>query len=372
MLHKIHRIVSWAERHVSDFSHYCYKMKKGLQWTIDAKERLKLLRGGYNGSNEEFKRIVLKYWGKYGVRPDKFWFDLYCDKKDCYDPRFIPNTMWGLVIIPYFNYMKAVKAYSDKAMLSHFLPDAKMPETVVKQISGCYYNGDGNKPISRSEAEALCRNEDHLIIKPSMGTKGQGIFFYDREAKGQKDISAIFDEMPTGFVAQRIVKQHPSLERINKSSLNTVRAISFRFKGKVHILSAQLRIGKDGARVDNVSAGGCACPIKPDGWLQEKAVNRQSKWTDSSPNGIKFKDIQVPNYAGVIDAIRHLHNQLPYFNIVGWDFSVDENNNPVLIEFNTMPGQNQIGCGEPTFGSMTDEVLEDVFIKKTLKDSFAR
>ena len=128
-----------------------------------------------------------------------------------------------------------------------------------------------------------------------------------------------------------------------------------------------MRIGGADARVDNVSAGGSACAVKPDGWLYEKSVTRKSTWTDETNNGIKLKDIRVPNYEGIKETIKRLHCLLPYFNIIGWDFAVGEDGIPVFIEFNTKPGQNQIGGREPTFGDLTDEVLDEVFIKKTMK-----
>ena len=45
-------------------------------------------------------------------------------------------------------------------------------------------------------------------------------------------------------------------------------------------------------------------------------------------------------------------------------FAVGEDGTPVMIEFNIKPGQNQIGGKEPSFGDLTDEVLEEVFIRK--------
>ena len=50
----------------------------------------------------------------------------------------------------------------------------------------------------------------------------------------------------------------------------------------------------------------------------------------------------------------------PLVRIVGWDIAVDEEGDPVFIEFNCNPGQNQMTYG-PTFGDYTDEVLEEVF-----------
>ena len=109
--------------------------------------------------------------------------------------------------------------------------------------------------------------------------------------------------------------------------------------------------------------------IKPDGWLVEKSVTRKSEWTDQHASGIKFKDIKVPSYDRILDTVKQLHPKLPYFNIIGWDFAVDEAGDPVFIEFNIMPEPNQISCG-PTFGDLSEEVFRDVFIAKTRKNIF--
>ena len=183
-------------------------------------------------------------------------------------------------------------------------------------------------------------------------------------------MSQLFDKFEANFVVQRLVRQHPDLARINKESLNTVRVMSFRFKGEVHILSTQLRMGGVGSRVDNVTAGGCACVIKPDGWLEERAVTRKSEWTDQHASGLKFKDIRVPSFDKIIQTVKMLHCQLPFFNLIGWDFAVDETGEPVVIEYNLAPEQNQIGGRAPAFGELSDEVFDEVFLKKTLKDVF--
>ena len=154
-------------------------------------------------------------------------------------------------------------------------------------------------------------------------------------------------------------------------SLNTVRVISFLFKGKVHILSAQLRMGAGDARIDNYTAGGIACSIKDDGYLEDEAITKQYTWTDHHPSGIKFNTIRVPSYDKIIKEIKQYHPMLPHFSIIGWDFAVDNNGNPVLVEFNVTPAQNEIGSKCPSFGNLTEEVLEDVFVSQTLKDRFS-
>lgn len=361
LLHKMDRWLAF-ERDV-----YNFEIR-----TSDVKARVKRIGGGYRGADEEFRETVVRYWRKYGVHPKKVWYDLLCDGMDAYDPRFIPDPVWFHDIVPYFNCTLFSPAYADKGLYNRLLPDVKKPETVVKRTAGHYYNGDGEQPVTREEAERLCAQEEHLIVKPSGGTKGAGILFYDRDDKDSPRVPAIFDAMGGGFVAQRLVRQHDDLARLNPNTLNTLRVLSFRFREEVHILSAQLRIGGSGARVDNVSAGGSACAVYPTGWLHEKSVTRKSTWTDETANGIKLSTIRVPNYEGVVETIRRLHGGLPYFNIVGWDFAVGEDGTPIMVEYNTKPGQNQIGGREPTFGDMTDEVLEDVFVQRTLGKAFRR
>lgn len=336
--------------------------------TISVKKRIKLINGGYQGSDKEFKETVLAYWKKYGLKPDKAYFSLYCDGKGKYDPRYITDPIWMCYILPYFNDLTMHRAYDDKGMYHRLFPNATHPETVVKRMGGYYYNGDGEQIITREEAIKICLNESRLIFKPALdSSKGMGIFFYDREKNSEHEIIEIIDQLGLNFVAQRLVKQHPYLAALNETSLNTVRVITFHFKDKVHVLSAQLRIGGAEAKVDNVSAGGSAVAIKPDGFLYEKSVTRQSKWTYETAKGVKFTEIQVPNFKEIVEECKQLHCLIPHLNIIGWDFAVNESGTPVLIEFNVRPEQNQIGCGSPTFGDMTDEVLDEVFFKKSLK-----
>ena len=324
----------------------------------------------YLGSAKEFRDVVVKFWKPYGVRPQRFWYRLFCAGSDHYDPRYIPNTIWQKTIVPYFNNLSLNSAYTDKGMLSRLFPDVKQPETVVKNMGGSFYNG-AEEPISREEAVRLCRDEEHVIFKPTIESGGgRDIQFFDKADMPAERVDELFDSFDCNFIAQRIVKQHPDLARINASTLNTMRVLSFRFNGEVHILSAQLRMGSSKARIDNVAAGGCACPIKPDGWLREKAVSHKSKWTDETENGIKLKDIRVPSYDRVTETIKTIHGRMPYFGIIGWDFAVSEDGEPVLIEFNLKPGQNQIGGKEPTFGDMTEAVLEEVYLKKSLEGKY--
>ena len=101
----------------------------------------------------------------------------------------------------------------------------------------------------------------------------------------------------------------------------------------------------------------------------EQAVNYQG-WADRHPRGYAFKDVTVPAYDKVIRVVKEEASRLPQLGIIGWDFGVDKDGEPVFIELNIFPGQNQ-RSGGPTFGDLTEEVLQDVFVEKSLKDAFS-
>lgn len=330
-----------------------------------ARKRVKMIDGGYNGSYREFHKVVVSYWKKYGVHPKKYWYDIYCAGSDHYDPRYIPDDMWFRTICPHFCRYQSTGCLMDKGMFDRIFPNVRQPETVVKNIRGHYFNSNNDR-IDKEEAVRLCLQEDKVIIKPSGANGGgSGVQVLHGKEMTAEALGTVFEQYGIGgFVLQRFIKQHKDLAAIHEQSINTVRIITFLFKGKVHVLSAQLRMGAGDSNVDNVSAGGVACSIKEDGWLEERAVTRKSDWSDRHPGGMLFKDIRVPSYDRIVETAIKLQESMPYLGIIGWDFAVAEDGEPILIEFNSPCNQNQIGGKQPTFGDLTDEVLDDVFNKK--------
>ena len=325
------------------------------------------MHGGYN-CEKEYKEIVVPYWKKYGQKPDIMWYKLYSAESKKVDPRYIPDDMWFEKILPYFSNTQFRRSGEDKCMHGILFPDVKRPYTVAANIAGVYYD-DQYRIITREEAAKRCVEYKKFLIKPSIDSgEGRLIRFFDQEDLTIGKMYQAFDEFGANFLAQEAIEQHPVLSQLNASSLNTVRIVSLLFEGEVYVLSAILRIGGGGSRVDNIGAGGYSCAINPDGSLVKRAVNRKSEWVESNQDGLRFETITVPNYADAVEMVKKMHKRLPHFKIVGWDIGISKDGEPTLIEFNTNPGQNQYSCG-PTFGDLTERVLEDVFIKKTLSNS---
>ena len=52
---------------LDDFYVFCYTKSKHLKTKKYAKKRIKMIHGGYNGSQKEFDTVVKPYWKKYGI-----------------------------------------------------------------------------------------------------------------------------------------------------------------------------------------------------------------------------------------------------------------------------------------------------------------
>ena len=70
---------------------------------------------------------------------------------------------------------------------------------------------------------------------------------------------------------------------------------------------------------------------------------------------------KIPNWELIKTVALALHEKLPQLDIVGWDFTLDPDGHPVLIEFNPRPGvglQQAIG---PMFSiDELDEIMGHV------------
>ena len=333
-----------------------------------AKLRLKRMDGGYK-CDKEYREIIVPYWKKYGYKPAKYWYQIFCDADKKIDPRYIPDDLYYGEMLPYFSNSQFRRFGEDKCYHDIWFPDIKRPETICKNIAGVYYDSNMN-PISFEEAVALVVTfNGECLIKPSIDSgEGRLIKFFCQDMRNKKEIETAFRELGANFILQAAVKQHEILAKMNPSSLNTIRVVSFFFEEQVHILSSILRIGAPKAKVDNVGAGGYACPIQMNGNLNAKAVNRKAEWVEENSFGIKFDDVKIPEFDRVIETIKFAHKRLAHFKLVGWDMSVDAQGEPVLIEYNTCPGANQISCG-PTFGELTERVLDEFFTKRTLANA---
>lgn len=133
------------------------------------------------------------------------------------------------------------------------------------------------------------------------------------------------------------VIQHPELQRLCPSSVNTIRIVSARVNGNVHVIGAALRMSDGKHIVDNYSQGGLAAAIDlKTGRIIGGGINYSNKGFEAHPfSYIPFRGFQIPLWDNVLELVEHAGMDYT-LNLVGWDVAIREND-CVLIEANPHP-----------------------------------
>lgn len=137
-------------------------------------------------------------------------------------------------------------------------------------------------------------------------------------------------------LAEEYVAQHPDMNELSPSGLNTIRIITQINNGQVEILGARLRISVNSV-VDNMAAGNLAAPIDlSTGRVTGPGVYSDITKPDESIHpvtGVRIVGFQIPFWQEVCQmagdaAIFDTRNRS-----IGWDIAITQNG-PELIEGN--------------------------------------
>ncbi|MDO5316133.1 MAG: sugar-transfer associated ATP-grasp domain-containing protein [bacterium] len=304
---------------------------------------------------------IKAYWKRLtGKDVPVFWHKYFYSRNGNFSVRYVPTCIYHSSFIYRLNCRPLTMAYTDKCSYDNYFPDVWRPKTIVRNINGYFF--DDCKPISREEALKKCWNLENAVIKPSMiGMWGTGVRLFSTEegALNEKEtVENLFEQFGKDYIIQEKVIQHAEMSRLNPTSLNTLRVLSFRHGDEVTIIYAVVRIGRKDRVVDNETSGGINADIDlSNGRIVDCAYGTPSeKRILCTDIGTELKGFEIPSFNQTLDIVKELHLRLPYFHLIGWDFGIDEQGRPVMIEWNRCPDLSQTAHG-PAFGEMTEEIV---------------
>lgn len=313
-------------------------------------------------SSDELK-VINTFFSKYGFKNTSYkWHQFYNDASGIFHANYIPEALFYSKIEPALNCKICTPALLDKNIYSYLFKNVKQPVTIIKNINGFYFDKNDDV-ISKTEALKLCLNLNQMVIKPSlMSGSGKNVLLIKNETtKGIRKenlILKLFKKYDKDFIIQRRIEQNESLKRLNHSSVNTIRILSYLRHSEVVILSGIIRVGGPNEIADNAGEKTIGFGIDFNGIIHFGFDHFGHKFTNTS-SGYLIKGFKVPKYNQIRKLASELHSKLPYFRLVSWDFTVDANNEIVLIEFNSKyQGINVHNLNNgPLFGEFTDEIL---------------
>lgn len=305
-------------------------------------------------------RKVKNLWGK-GSR----WFDFYYtigEKDKAY--LYFPDPWFYKYVDASLNDWKACEAVDDKSLYDYFFADVNRPKTLVKISNGIYWD-EKSRIISINDAVKLCRAVGGVIVKPSHDSVGgHGIAFWNNDC--DEDIEDILRKS-NDVVVQELIQQHSVLSAIHHDSVNTIRIMTMTTEKGVKIISSILRMGVGKSKVDNVSSGGIAVGIDSNGILKSKAFAGNGTCYTKHPDGACFTGVKIPGYHECLDISKKIAPRLArYSRLTSWDFAIDKEGKPILIEANLHFGELDFHqmCNGPIFG---DEDTTIAMINKFYK-----
>lgn len=322
----------------------------------DLKERNKLSRAQKKEIQDYYKSLIGKKVQTYG-------HEYFYSRTGHFSKDYVPGNIYQCDLLPKANDFRLKAAYGDKNMCDIIFHDENVARSILKNMNGYYYYE--GRPVSEEEAISLCNNMDNVIIKPSRESKGHGVQLFDVKEGittiSGKSIRQLFKDYKQNFLIQKRVRQHAAMAALNPTSLNTLRILSYRSGMEVLIIYSVVRIGRKGQVIDNQCAGGISTTISKDGKLGKYAFGGYAEdniaQTDS---GIVLDGYQLPSYDKAIEMVKRLHMKLPFFNLIGWDVAIEENGEPILIEFNTRPGLSQ-SAFKSGMGEYTERIIRELW-----------
>ena len=339
------------------------KLRERLWYEEDINNiRKKLLQCEGTPLSQEQKKEINAYWKKLiGKEIPTYWHEYFYSRNGEFSVRYVPTCVYHSSLVYRLNMRPLTMAYTDKCSYDNYLSDVRRPETIIRNINGYYF--DDKHSITKKEAIERCKNLKDVVIKPSMiGMWGTGvrIISTDNGRVDEKEtVEELFDTFKENFIIQKKVVQHSEMSRLNPTSLNTLRVLSYHHGDEVVVLYTVVRIGRKDKLVDNETAGGINADIcLKDGHIKDCAYGTPSeKRILTTDVGTVLKGFEIPSFNDVLATVKELHKRLPYFNLIGWDFGVDDTGKPVLIEWNRCPDLSQTAHG-PAFGDMTEEIVK--------------
>lgn len=219
----------------------------------------------------------------------------------------------------------------------------------------------------------FCKRHPEFVKKPAFSQQGQGIRKVKiKDFKSVKDALSKLLKEDGEFIAEELIKGHPSTAVFNNDSLNTLRILTFnagkhisaldassdafsrgiiRYAGDgIYCLAPFFKTGRAGSFVDNAGGGGVFSAISLlSGKSSAIACDENgATYTAHPDSGIPFHSLVFGKIDYAVNLVAELALKIPEAGLIGWDLAYTDKEEWALIEANYSP--TFIGQGPAQYG----------------------
>ena len=293
-------------------------------------------------TDEQIKEVDMLWEKNYGKKIPLDWHRLYTSYTGKFDKNFFPELFFKPNLVNKLNPIFRKRVLEDKTLLKYYFggleKECRIPQNYVYNCNSYYY--DENGIITYQKAVEILSNIGEVIIKPAIDSdSGTNVRLLNIkngvDVNSNQPIEDILKKYKKNYLIQEKVIPHKALAKLYPNSINTIRI-------NTYVCDA---VG-----------------ITSDGKLMKYAFSQKGDKFEKHPNtNIKFEGYEIPKLKEMIEFTKKYHYRIHHIGIIGWDLTVDENNNIVIIEANaSCPSLwfPQYCTGEGFFGENTEKMIK--------------
>ena len=233
---------------------------------------------------KEQEEKVRAFYKDYKI-PDMIFHSYFTDRSGEFHENYIPQDIYVGYIDPYFNDVIAAKYFDNKCLYESLFYGIPQCETVLKRVNSIWLDADNAAADADATDVRLKDLSCGVFVKEAQTSSGgNGVIYFPKKELSAEKIMKAAARFKTDVIVQKELVQHKSMAQLNESSVNTLRIYSLLGKdGSAHIYSIVVRMGSDGGKLDNYSAGGMTCGITENGTLRKYGYDKYETFLPVMP-----------------------------------------------------------------------------------------
>lgn len=271
------------------------------------------------------------------------WLYVYSAVAGCFKEGWIPDNYYGRIVVPAikgdYGKISDYKSLTNKIFRSDLFPD------LVYSANGLFLSKNYEVLPGREVKKIVFENSNMAVYKSDNSLNGKGVYIFDELNFDVKKIKNLGNGVIQGYI-----NQHDFFKEFMPSSVATLRLTTFIDDlGNSTLRACYLQIGRH--RETHVQTKSeIVIPINlKTGELYEQGYTSDMLILDRHPDTkVLFAKKQIPDFYKCITTALELHKLIPFARCIGWDMTIDKNNNVKLMEWNG--SHNGIKYSEPTQG----------------------
>lgn len=271
------------------------------------------------------------------------WLRVYTAFSGTFKEGWIPDNYYGGVVVPnmkgWYGKVSSLKPLTQLIFGSRAFPD------VVYLTNGLFFT-DQNVVISEREIEDFVFwQSERIVFKLDQSGQGKGVYFFDRKTFDLDVVKSLGNG-----VIQRFIRQHDLFSRFASKPVATLRFTTVvNDVGAVSIRACFLRLGRAEDTHIQIEREICVPIDLSTGELCREGYLSDWRAVEAHPDsGVAFAGVKVPVFSKCVNTVLDLHRKIPFARCIGWDVTVDVDENVQVMEWNGE--HNDVKFGEATQG----------------------